>query len=547
MNKEFQDIEMTDEDFAAMLDESLKGSQDQILDGVIAKIEDTQVLVDINQKLEAIMNIDEIKDEEGELTYKEGDKIDVVKTRQAGSRTFVSHKKAISKVRTKEFIAEYDDQNEYLIEGKIVGKNKGGYVVEADGIEFFMPNSLAAFRKTAKVVGRDVKAYVVKVDKEKNSIVISRKAYLDRKDEEREDVIKEVMEKDVINGVVKTITSYGMFVDVGGVDGLVHYSEISHRGPVNAAKHFEVGNEVEVKAIAYDPDKKHLSLSIKATIPNPWEEVKEEIDEGDTIKVTVSNIESYGAFVDLGNDIEGFLHVSEISWDRGRKDPKDYISIGDELDVEVIEIDSDKQRLRVSLKTLKPKPFDQFASSHKPGDVVEGEVNNTTDFGAFIKLGEGVEGLLHNDNVDWNATKANEAYKAGDKVEVKIISIDKDSEKISLSTKALLPSPAAEFEKEHNVGDIVTGTLKDITDFGVFVKLNDKVDGLIRNEELGPIDTQELEKGQEIEAVIIMIDPKKDRVRLSVKKKDKQQEQEILRNMDDSTSTLGDVLKDHLK
>jgi len=365
MNKEFQDIEMTDEDFAAMLDESLKGSQDQILEGVIAKVEDTQALVDINQKLEAVLNIDEIKDENGELTHNVGDKIDVVKTRQAGSRSFVSHKKAISKVHTKEFIKEYDEQNEYLIEGKIVGKNKGGFVVEADGIEFFMPNSLAAFRRNAKVVGRDVQAYVVKVDKDKNSIVISRKAFLDRKDEEREDVIKEVMDKGVVHGVVKTITSYGMFVDVGGVDGLVHYSEISHRGPVNAAKHFEVGNEVDVKAIAYDPEKKHLSLSIKATVANPWDEVKEEIDEGDTIKVTVSNIESYGAFVDLGNDIEGFLHVSEISWDRGRKDPKDYINIGDELDVEVIEIDSAKQRLRVSLKTLQPKPFEQFLSKYR--------------------------------------------------------------------------------------------------------------------------------------------------------------------------------------
>ncbi|MGM0622476.1 MAG: S1 RNA-binding domain-containing protein, partial [Campylobacterota bacterium] len=195
MNKEFQDIEMTDEDFAAMLDESLKGSQDQILEGVIAKIEDTQALIDINQKLEAVLNIDELKDENGDIAWKVGDKIDVVKTRQAGSRAFVSHNKALSKVHTKEFIAQYDEENEYLIEGIIVSKNKGGFVVKADDIEFFMPNSLAAFRKNAKVIGKEIKAYVVKVDKEKNSIVISRKEYLDRKDGEREEVIKEVLEK----------------------------------------------------------------------------------------------------------------------------------------------------------------------------------------------------------------------------------------------------------------------------------------------------------------------------------------------------------------
>ncbi|MGM0624035.1 MAG: S1 RNA-binding domain-containing protein, partial [Campylobacterota bacterium] len=383
-------------------------------------------------------------------------------------------------------------------------------------------------------------------DKEKNSIVISRKEYLDRKDGEREEVIKEVLEKGVMSGVVKTITNYGMFVDVGGVDGLVHYSEISHRGPVNAARHFEVGNEVEVKAIGYDADKKHLSLSIKATISNPWEEVKEEIEEGDTIKVIVSNIETYGAFVDLGNDIEGFLHVSEISWDKGRKDPKDYIEVGQELDVEVIEIDSANQRLRVSLKSLQPKPFDEFSNTHKVGDVIEGEVSNTTEFGAFVKVGN-VEGLLHNDNVDWTGSKAKDVYKAGDKVEVKIIGIDKDAQKISLSTKALQESPAASFAKEYKVGDIVTGTIKDITEFGVFVKLSDSVDGLIRNEELSPLKSEELNKGDEIESVIIMIDTKKDRVRLSVKKKEREQEREILRSMDDSKSTLGDVLKDKLR
>jgi small subunit ribosomal protein S1 len=546
MDKEFQDIEMTDEDFAAMLDESLKGSQDQVLEGVIAKIEDTQALIDINQKLEAILNIDELKDEEGNIAWNVGDKIDVVKTKQIGARTFVSHDKALSKVQTKEFIEQYDEGNEYLIEGIVVSKNKGGYVVKADDIEFFMPNSLAAFRKNAKVIGKEIKAYVVKVDKEKNSIVVSRKDFLDRQDDEKDAIIKEVLEKGVMSGVVKTITNYGMFVDVGGVDGLVHYSEISHRGPVNAAKHFEVGNEVEVKAIGYDEKKKHLSLSIKATISNPWEEVKEEIEEGDTIKVIVSNIESYGAFVDLGNDIEGFLHVSEISWDKGRKDPKDYIEVGQELDVEVIEIDSANQRLRVSLKSLQSKPFDEFCANNKIGDVIDGEISNTTEFGAFVKLGS-VEGLLHNDNVDWNGSKAKDVYKAGDKVQVKITAIDKDNEKISLSTKALQESPAAEFAKEYKVGDIVKGTIKDITEFGVFVKLSDSVDGLIRNEELAPLKTEELNKGDEVEAVIIMIDTKKDRVRLSVKKKEKEQEREILRSMDDSKSTLGDVLKDQLK
>jgi small subunit ribosomal protein S1 len=251
-----------------------------------------------------------------------------------------------------------------------------------------------------------------------------------------------------------------MFVDVGGIDGLVHYSEISHKGPVNPAKYYSEGDEVQVKMIDYDKKKRHLSLSIKAVTPNPWDKIDEIIEVGDTIAVTVSNIEPYGVFVDLGEDLEAFLHVSEISWDKNVKHPKDYLKVGDEINVEIIEIDKENQRLRVSLKKLLPKPIETFKSKHNIGDVIKGSVTSVTDFGAFIKVGE-VEGLLHNQECSWDkGVKCKDILKVGDEVEVKIIDIDTQNSKVSLSKKALEESPAQKFASKHKVGDIVEGVVK---------------------------------------------------------------------------------------
>jgi len=262
-----------------------------------------------------------------------------------------------------------------------------------------MPRSLAAFKDTDEVIGRKIKAQVVKIDDAENSIVVSRRKLFNEERKKKKEIIDQLMQNNtVVEGVIKKITSYGMFVDVGGVDGLVHYNEISYKGPVNPSKLYKDGDKVVVKAISYDKDKRHLSLSIKAVLSDPWAEVESELDEGDTITVTVSNIEAYGVFVDLGNDIEGFLHISEITWDKNVKNPNDYLTVGQEIDVEVIEINSKTHKLRVSLKKLLPKPFDEFSKNFKEGDVVTGTVTSLTDFGAFVRIGS-VEGLLHNQDI----------------------------------------------------------------------------------------------------------------------------------------------------
>jgi S1 RNA binding domain protein len=537
-----------DDDFAAMLEESFKKTEEDS-DGIIVDIKGDEVFVNVGKKSEGILNISEIQDENGELKFKAGDTIKVVITGSRGGKPIVSHKKALRKEKVKAYIDSYNEENQDIFDVKIIGKNKGGFVAQNnDGIEFFLPRSQGGFKDANAVVGKSFKVKVIKIDKDEQSIIVSRKKLLDEDRKKKREAISAVAENtDVIEGIVKKITTYGMFVDVGGVDGLVHYSEISYKGPVNPGSIYKEGDKVLVKVIKYDNEKKHLSLSIKAATPDPWDEIKDGLEVGDTIKVTVSNIEPYGAFVDLGNDIEGFLHISEISWDKNIKNPKDHISEGEELDVEVIEIDAKDRRLRVSLKNLLKKPFDEFKAKFKEGDVTKGVVTSVTNFGAFVRIG-GVEGLLHNEDASWDRNdKCKDLFKVGDEIEVKIIKIDSNEQKISLSQKDLKQSPVQAYAKKFNVGDIVTGKIRDIKDFGVFVELGDNVDALIRKEDLGSVSAESLNINDNIEAAIAFIDEKKNRIRLSVRRLARQKEREVLNEINsDDKVTLGDIIKEQL-
>ncbi|MBD3824119.1 MAG: 30S ribosomal protein S1 [Epsilonproteobacteria bacterium] len=547
----FDNESFEEESFAELFAASEKQQEtSRVVEGVIVEIQqdDSRALVSVGDKLEGILSLSEIS-ENGELKFNVGDKIKVMITGYYNERPKISYKKVLEQQKTIDFIeAHKDNYEDLIIDGVITKKNRGGYVVEADDVSFFMPRSLAAFKEGEDTVGRKVKAQVVKIDPTENSIVLSRRKLFNDERKRKKEIIDQLMQDDkIIEGTVKKITSYGMFVDVGGVDGLVHYNEISYKGPVNPSKLYKEGDVVAVKAIAYDKDKKHLSLSIKAVQPDPWAEVESELDEGDTITVTVSNIEAYGVFVDLGNDIEGFLHISEITWDKNVKNPNDYLKVGQEIDVEVIEIDSKTHKLRVSLKKLLPRPFDEFMKNHQEGDVVTGTVTSLTDFGAFVRI-DGVEGLLHNQDVSWEkGTKCKDIIKAGDTVEVKIAKINKDDQKISLNRKALLESPIDKFASSHRINSVVKGTVRDIKEFGVFVSLSDGVDALIRDEDLAPLVKEELKIGDEIEAVISVIDARRDRIRLSVKKLEYIKNQAVLDEINDNQShSLGDLIKDQL-
>ncbi|ECK8500844.1 30S ribosomal protein S1 [Campylobacter jejuni] len=552
VNKKVQDgvdDYLEEEDFGQLLEAFDKSREEATTEGVIVEIKNDEVYVDIGKKSEGILALSEIQGDNSKLLFNVGDSIKVAVMGSRGGRSLLSHKKALRKEKVIEFIKNYQENQDDIFTVKVVGKNKGGLiVVDENDVEFFLPKSQYGFKETNNIIGKTFKVKIIKIDKDEQSIIVSRKKTLDDERRKRKELINNVaQQEDLIEGIVKKITTYGMFVDVGGVDGLVHYSEISYKGPVNPGTLYKEGDKVPVKVIKYDKERKHLSLSIKAALPDPWSEIKDTLDVGDTIKVIVSNIEPYGAFVDLGNDIEGFLHISEISWDKNIKNPKDYINKGQEIDVEVIEINPNERRLRVSLRNLLSRPFDEFMKSYKIADVVEGEITSVTSFGAFVKLG-GIEGLLHNEDASWDRNdKCKDKFSQGDKIKVKIIKIDKENQKISLSTKELSSSPVQEYAKIHKVGDIVKGAIRDIKDFGVFVELSKNVDALIHKEDINTSMLENLKIGDDIEAAIVFIDEKKNRIRLSVKNLVRIKEREVLNEINnDDKVTLGDIIKDQL-
>ncbi|EAI4870505.1 30S ribosomal protein S1 [Campylobacter jejuni] len=552
VNKKVQDgvdDYLEEEDFGQLLEAFDKSREEATTEGVIVEIKNDEVYVDIGKKSEGILALSEIQGDNSKLLFNVGDSIKVAVMGSRGGRSLLSHKKALRKEKVIEFIKNYQENQDDIFTVKVVGKNKGGLiVVDENDVEFFLPKSQYGFKETNNIIGKTFKVKIIKIDKDEQSIIVSRKKTLDDERRKRKELINNVaQQEDLIEGIVKKITTYGMFVDVGGVDGLVHYSEISYKGPVNPGTLYKEGDKVPVKVIKYDKEHKHLSLSIKAALPDPWSEIKDTLDVGDTIKVIVSNIEPYGAFVDLGNDIEGFLHISEISWDKNIKNPKDYINKGQEIDVEVIEINPNERRLRVSLRNLLSRPFDEFMKSYKIADVVEGEITSVTSFGAFVKLG-GIEGLLHNEDASWDRNdKCKDKFSQGDKIKVKIIKIDEENQKISLSTKELSSSPVQEYAKIHKVGDIVKGAIRDIKDFGVFVELSKNVDALIHKEDISTSMLENLKIGDDIEAAIVFIDEKKNRIRLSVKNLVRMKEREVLNEINnDDKVTLGDIIKDQL-
>lgn len=541
------------EDFASMFEQFEKKESESVSQGEIVAIKNDQVIIAVcGEKKEGVISIDEIKDVKGELLFKEGDFLPIVIVGKRNEQPIVSHKKAIRREKVRQYIKDLgEDYKDKVVEGVVTKRNKGGYVVENNGIEFFMPKFAAAFKEGSKIEGKKIKACIINVKPEEDSIVISRKRLFELENTVKKDVIDNLLKQDgILQGKVKKITSFGMFVDIDGVEGLVHYTEISYKGPVNPSKLYKEEDVVPVKVLSYDKDKRRLALSIKATTDDPWKEIENELEVGDAIKVTVSNIEPYGVFVDLGNDIEGFLHISEISWNKNIQNPEEFLKAGQEIDVEVIEIDTKDRRLRVSLKKLLDKPFEQFAKKHKEGEILKGIVATLTDFGAFIKL-DSIDGLLHNEDAYWNKNeKCKDLMKVGETIEVKIAKIDREKERISLTRKGLITSPVEEFAKKYSMDDAVVGSVRDIKDFGVFIKIDDEMDALIRNEDLFPLKKEEIKVGDKINGVISLIDAENNRIRVSVRRLERQKEKANLKNFNSNTNdkmTLGDIIKDQIQ
>jgi small subunit ribosomal protein S1 len=501
----------TTENFAEMLDAfENEQKRTRVKNAMIVSIDDGTVFVDVGKKVEGVLPKTEILDENGEPKFKVGDEIPVVYTKRKTSKgeVVLSHKKAINEAKRKEFLDKFNIGDE--VEVKITALNKGGFVAKNDDdIEFFIPKSESALKLNDDNIGKKISAKIIEI--KKNGVVISRKQLLNEKKEERKKFIDSI-KNEIVKAEVKTLKKDGVVIEFGnGWTGFVPKEEVSYK----KKSHFKLlkkGDEVEVKLI--DVDK--MLFSIKATQIDPWEEVKENnITDGDVLKVTVTNIREYGAFVDIGNGVEGFLHISEISWNSNSK-IEDLLNIGDEIDVEVIDLDLENRRLRLSYKSLLPKPAEKFAQNYREGDIVKGKVVNLTDIGGFIEVDD-IICFLPNRFVSWTkGEKANDVLKNGEIYDFAVISIETDNNKIILSRKDAEDSPYVAFAKEYSLGDLIKGKIKNIADFGIFVSFDNGVEALIRKSDLEK-DISEYNIGDEVEGHIIEIDAENKRVKLSQK------------------------------
>ena len=552
-------------EFAELLDKQFDSSNEKkvgdVVEGIISEIrkDENRVMVYIEgEKRESPISIGEILDIKGDLLYQKGDTIKVVIVGFTKNGTYrISH----SKYRESEAVKKYIETNGVdnligqTINGYIRRVSPKGYTILYKDMPFFLPH------KCAFLVNRDgreldktkkVRATIVSVHPEKNLIVVSRKKYIKDEIRKRKEMVDEILKQEVVQAKIIKVLKEKLIVSIDKqIEGYISNDEVSHKGKIhNLYRLFKPGEVVDAKAIGYDEKDRILKLSIKALTVDPWIEIQEQVEVGDIIEVTVSHVLKYGAFVDVGNGAEGFLHVSEISWDKRIESPQKYLKQGDVLEVEVIEIDPEQKRLRVSRKRLLPKPFEVFKQKYKKGDIITGKVVDIADFGAFIQVTDQIKGLLRNRDYDWDRNSTcKDHLKKGDEVEVKITIIDDENEKVWLSRKALLETPTQQFAKTHKVGNIVKGTIRDIKDFGVFVTLDNNVDALIRKEDIPSKQFEELKQGDEVEAVIVHLDPKRDKVRLSITRLEKKRERELLKSINAKNSdknTLGDILKDKI-
>jgi len=501
----------TTENFEEMLNAfENEQKRTRVKNGMVVSIDEGTVFVDVGEKVEGVLPKTEITDENGELKFNVGDEIPVVVTRRRTSKgaAVLSHKMAENEAKRKEFLDKFNINDE--VEVKITELNKGGFVAKNDdGIEFFIPKSESALKLNDDNVGKKIKAKIIEI--KKNGVVISRKQLLNEKKEERNKFVESI--KDEITTVkVKNLKRDGVVIEFdNGWTGFVPKEEVSYKKE-NHFKLLKKGDEVEVKLL--DADK--MLFSIKATQEDPWEEVAQsEIANGDVLNVTVTNIREYGAFVDIGNGVEGFLHISEISWNSNSK-IEDLLAVGDEIDVEVTDLDLENRRLRVSYKSLLPKPSQKFAENYREDDIVDGKVVNLTDIGGFIEVDD-VVCFLPNRFVSWTkGEKAKDILENGETYEFAVISIDSENNKIILSRKDAEDSPYIAFSKENSLGDSLKGTIKNIADFGIFVSLENGIEALIRKNDLEK-DIEEYSVGDEVEGHIVELDAENKRVKLSQK------------------------------
>lgn len=517
------------ESFAQLFEESLKEletRQGSIVNGTVVGIQKGYVLVDAGLKSEAAIPAEEFTNAQGEITVKVGDVVPVAldAVEDGFGETKLSREKAVRHESWIELEKAYEEQA--TVTGLINGKVKGGFTVELNGVRAFLPGSLVdvrPVRDNVNLEGKELEFKVIKLDQKRNNVVVSRRAVIETENsQDREEILANLSEGAEVKGTVKNLTDYGAFVDLGGVDGLLHITDMAWKRVKHPSEIVNVGDEITVKVLKFDKDRTRVSLGLKQLGQDPWVAIAENHPVGSKLTGKVTNLTDYGCFVEILDGVEGLVHVSEMDWTNKNIHPSKVVSLGDVVEVMVLEIDEERRRISLGLKQCKPNPWQHFAETHSKGDRVEGKIKSITDFGIFIGLEGGIDGLVHLSDISWNVSgeEAVRSYKKGDEVAAVVLQVDAVKERISLGIKQLESDPFNNFLADTKKGAVVSATVVEADAKGAKVELAGGVEGFIRAADL----TDEVNTGDVIEAKYTGVDRKARIVHLSVRAKDQAEE-----------------------
>ena len=544
-----------------LYEESFKRfAEGEVVTGRIISIDKDHVLVDIGYKSEGQIRLSEFKDEDGNINAELGDSVEVmVEWWDDEEERVVLSKEKAANIKTWDAIKKsYDEDG--TVEGVISNRVKGGFSVDI-GVQAFLPGSqadLRPIRNLDELVGQTYEFKILKYNRKRSNIVLSRRAILEKeREEKRSTTLESIHEGKVVEGIVKNITDYGVFIDLGGVDGLLHITDISWGRVKHPSELFAVGDNITVKILSFDLEKERVSLGMKQLSTDPWSISSEKYPVGSKVTGTVVSLTDYGAFVELEEGIEGLIHVSEMSWTRKVRHPSKVVAVGEAVEAVVLDIKPESRRISLGMKQVVPNPWDVIAEKYPVGTTIEGKIKNITDFGLFIGIDEGIDGLVHISDISWikRIKHPSELFKKGDMVQAIVLDIEKESERFSLGIKQLQDDPWKSVAERYNVGKEITGTVTNLTDFGVFVELEEGIEGLVHVSEISkekiktPVGMFNI--GDVITARVMNINSDERRIGLSIKRMEIEDEQNLLseyvNNIGPATSSFGEILRENLQ
>lgn len=548
-----------EENFAELVESSFhKAQEGEIVSGVVVQITPEYVMIDVGSKSEGQIPLDQFQDEQGALTVSVGDTVQVFleDSGESSGGVRISKTKA-DKIRIWDEIAEICE-TEKTISGKVISRVKGGMQVDI-GVPAFLPGSqidIRPVRNFEKYIGETFEFNVLKYNRKRGNIVLSRRPLLDKVRDEKKDFILKALESgEIFTGVVKNITDYGAFVDLGGIDGLLHITDMSWGRINHPSDIIKVGDEIKVKILKFDADKERVSLGLKQINPDPWETAEDAYPIGSKWNGKVVSITDYGIFVELQQGVEGLVHVSEMAWTKKPRHPSKMAHIGEEVEVVVLNVDKSQKRISLGMKQLRPNPWDVIAERYPEGTKIEGKIRNVTDFGIFVGIDEGIDGLVHISDISWTQRikHPGELYKKGQTVQAVVLNIDKENERFSLGIKQIEEDPWETIPERYPTGASVTGKVTSVTDFGVFLEIEDGIEGMIHVSELSkdrvnsPSDFTK--EGETLTAMVLKVNKRDKKIALSIKSLEKSQDVEqksYSSSQDVVASNLGDLLKENL-